>query len=234
MYPAIILVICLLVTLFLLTFVIPTFKEVFDSFGAELPKPTLVVLFLSDAVRGWWYLCVGVPVAAYFGLARLYRNPDFRLKVDRGALRVPVFGLLLAKVAVARFARTFGTLLKAGVPILQALEAVSATAGNAAISRALSSARESVAQGGRLSEPLTRSGLFPEMVTQMITVGEETGALDQMLAKIADFYDSEVDAAVKGLTSIIEPLVIVVMGVIVGALTIAMFLPIIDVTKGIQ
>jgi type IV pilus assembly protein PilC len=233
-YPAIVLLICVLVVVFLMVFVIPTFKTVFEGFGADLPPPTRAVLALSDFARGYWYVLLGLPAAAAYFFRRWYETPAGRSWVDARLLRVPGFGILLMKVAVAKFARTLGTLVKAGVPILQALEAVAATAGNAAIEQAVLTSRRSVSEGGRLAAPLVQSGVFPEMVTQMISVGEETGALDQMLEKIADFYDSEVDAAVKGLTSMIEPLVIVFMGVVVGAIAVAMFLPIVDVTKHIE
>ncbi|MEK7743616.1 MAG: type II secretion system F family protein [Elusimicrobiota bacterium] len=145
--------------------------------------------------------------------------------MDAQTLKAPIFGIILKKVAVAKFTRTLGTLVKSGVPIMQGLETVAATAGNVVIEEAVLSTRESIREGGRLADPLKKSGIFPPMVTQMISVGEETGCLDVMLSKIADFYDTEVDAAVKGLTSMIEPLVIVVMGVLIGGIVIAMFMP---------
>ncbi|MDE2291155.1 MAG: type II secretion system F family protein [Elusimicrobia bacterium] len=231
MYPAVVLSVCALTTIFLLTFVVPTFKKVFESFGHELPGPTQALFDLSNLLRAYWYLLVGIPWAAAAAFRRVYKTPNGRKFVDGKILQAPIFGILLKKVAVAKFTRTLGTLIKSGVPIMSALETVGATAGNVVIEEAVMGARESIREGGRLAEPLKKSGIFPAMVTQMIGVGEETGALDQMLAKIADFYDQEVDTAVKGLTSMIEPIVIVVMGIIIGAIVIAMFLPIFDMSS---
>jgi type IV pilus assembly protein PilC len=225
MYPAIVLTICGVVTVFLLTFVIPTFGAIFESFGKELPLPTQMLLDLSRVMKRFWYVLVGTPVLAYKGFNAFYKTPGGHKFVDTQVLKAPVFGILLKKVAVAKFTRTLGTLIKSGVPIMQGLETVAATAGNKVIEEVVLGARESIREGGRLADPLKKSGVFPNMVTQMIGVGEETGALDQMLTKIADFYDQEVDTAVKGLTSMIEPIVIVVMGVVIGTIVIAMFLP---------
>lgn len=225
MYPAIVLSICAAVTVFLLTFVIPTFGAIFESFGKELPLPTRMLLDLSKVMKSFWYVIVFAPIAAYKGFNKYYKTPAGTRQVDALVLKAPVFGILLKKVAVAKFTRTLGTLIKSGVPIMQGLETVGATAGNKIIEEAVLGARESIREGGRLADPLKKSGIFPNMVTQMIGVGEETGALDQMLAKIADFYDQEVDTAVKGLTSMIEPIVIVVMGVVIGTIVVAMFLP---------
>jgi|CXWL01.1.fsa_nt_gi type IV pilus assembly protein PilC len=225
MYPAIVLSICGVVTVFLMIFVIPTFKNIFASFGAELPLPTQILIDLSDAMTKRWYVIVAAPFAAWKGFNRFYATPYGRRWVDAQSLKAPIFGPILKKVAVARFTRTLGTLIKSGVPIMQALDTVAATAGNVLIAEAVMMTRESIREGGHLSDPLKKSGIFPNMVTSMISVGEETGALDIMLAKIADFYDQEVDTAVKGLTSLIEPIVIVVMGVIIGTIVIAMFMP---------
>ncbi|MFA6030360.1 MAG: type II secretion system F family protein [Elusimicrobiota bacterium] len=225
MYPAIVITICLAVTVFLLTFVIPTFKGIFESFGRELPYPTQVIIAISDALRNQWYMIPIVPTAIWQGFVRAYKTPAGRKYIDGKMLKAPVFGILLKKVAVAKFTRTLGTLIKSGVPIMQGLETVAATAGNMVIEEAVLSARENIREGGRLADPLKKSGLFPPMVTQMISVGEETGSLDTMLIKIADFYDQEVDTAVKGLTSMIEPLVIVFLGTVVGGIVIAMFMP---------
>jgi len=227
MYPAIILSICFIITIFLLTFVIPRFATIFESFGAKLPLLTQVLLDLSTFVKQPVHL-VGIiltPVGAWFGFQRFYKTPAGQKWADAQLLKLPIFGIILKKVAVARFTRTLGTLVKSGVPILQALETVASTAGNVVIAEAVLGARESIREGGHLSDPLKKSNIFPSMVTAMISVGEETGALDAMLSKIADFYDQEVDTAVKGLTSLIEPIVIVVMGAIVGTIVAAMFLP---------
>jgi type IV pilus assembly protein PilC len=225
MYPAIVLSICALVTVFLFVFVIPTFKNIFASFGAELPLPTQLVIGISDWMKEKWYVVAGAPVAAWKGFQKFYATPKGMKFVDGKVLDAPIFGPILKKVAVARFTRTLGTLIKSGVPIMQALETVAQTAGNVVIAEAVLATRESIREGGHLSDPLKKSGLFPNMVTSMISVGEETGALDIMLNKIADFYDQEVDAAVKGLTSMIEPIVIVIMGIIIGTIVVAMFMP---------
>lgn len=225
MYPAIVLSICACVTVFLMIFVIPTFKNIFASFGAELPLPTQILIDISDKMKQFWYLIVGFPFAAKKGFDMFYKTEKGRKLVDRYVLNAPIFGIILKKVAVARFTRTLGTLIKSGVPIMQALETVAATAGNVIIADAVLLTRESIREGGHLSDPLKKSGIFPNMVTSMISVGEETGALDIMLSKIADFYDQEVDTAVKGLTSLIEPIVIVVMGIIIGTIVVAMFMP---------
>jgi len=234
MYPGIVLTICGVVTIFLLTFVIPTFKAIFESFGKELPMPTQVLINISDFLRSKWYMIPAIPGGGYYAFKKYYATPAGRKWVDGKTLQLPVFGILLKKVAVAKFTRTLGTLIKSGVPIMQALETVGATAGNVVIEEAVLSARESIREGGRLADPLKKCGLFPAMVTQMIGVGEETGALDQMLSKIADFYDQEVDAAVKGLTSMIEPIVIVVMGVVIGSIVIAMFMPMFEMGSMVE
>jgi len=229
MYPAIVLSICTIVTIFLLVFVIPTFKGIFSSFGRDLPLPTQILIDLSDAMKAKWYLIVAAPFVGWQGFKRFYATPFGHRWVDAQTLKAPVFGPILKKVAVARFTRTLGTLIKSGVPIMQALETVSETAGNVVIAEAVNATRESIREGGRLSDPLKKSGIFPNMVTSMISVGEETGALDIMLGKIADFYDQEVDTAVKGLTSLIEPIVIVVMGIVIGTIVIAMFMPMFEI-----
>ena len=234
MYPGIVLTICSVVTIFLLVFVIPTFGRIFESFGKELPVPTQILLDLSRSMIKYWYLIPSIPGGAYYGFKKYYSTPAGRKMVDGKVLDMPIFGMILRKVAVAKFTRTLGTLIKSGVPIMQGLETVAATAGNSVIEEAVLGARESIREGGRLADPLKKSGLFPAMVTQMIGVGEETGALDQMLSKIADFYDQEVDTAVKGLTSMIEPIVIVVMGIVIGSIVVAMFLPMFEMGSMVE
>ncbi|MEK7234840.1 MAG: type II secretion system F family protein [Elusimicrobiota bacterium] len=229
MYPAIVLSICSLVTVFLMIFVIPTFKNIFAGFGRALPLPTQILMDISDVMKARWYLIVAFPIVAWQAFGRFYATPYGHRWVDAQSLKAPIFGPILKKVAVARFTRTLGTLIKSGVPIMQALETVAATAGNVIIAEAVNLTRESIREGGHLSDPLKKSGIFPNMVTSMISVGEETGALDIMLSKIADFYDSEVDSAVKGLTSLIEPIVIVVMGIIIGTIVVAMFMPMFEI-----
>ncbi len=225
MYPLVVSIIAGGVTVFLLVGVIPTFKEIFSSFGAELPLPTRIVIGISEFLTDYWYACLGVPAALFFIFKKWIKTESGRKIFDTQVLKLPLFGPMLRKVAVAKFTRTLGTLIKSGVPILQALETVARTSGNKVIEDALMSARESIREGERISDPLKKSGVFPSMVVQMIAVGEETGNLDAMLTKIADFYDQEVDVAVKGLTSMIEPIVIVVMGLVIGAIVIAMFIP---------
>jgi type IV pilus assembly protein PilC len=225
MYPAVVCVIAGGVTVFLLVGVIPTFKEIFAGFGAELPLPTRIVMGISEALQAYWYVFVGIPVGGFFAFKSWLKTEHGRKIFDTQILKLPMFGPLLRKVAVAKFTRTLGTLVKSGVPILQALETVARTAGNKVIEEAVLKARESIREGERISDPLKKSGVFPPMVVQMISVGEETGNLDAMLNKVADFYDQEVDVAVKGLTSMIEPVVIVIMGIIIGGIVIAMFIP---------
>lgn len=224
-YPIVVGLIAGVVTLFLLTVVIPTFKEIFESFGAELPLITQFLIDLSDFLRKWIIAVILVPIGLFIGFKQFRKTPFGNYKTDEIALKIPVFGILLKKVAVAKFTRTFGTLIKSGVPILQALDTVAKTSGNKVIEKAILEAREAIREGERIADPLRRSAIFPPMVIQMISVGEETGNLDTMLSKISDFYDQEVDNAVKGLTSMIEPIIIVVMGLVIGSIVIAMFMP---------
>lgn len=229
-YPAVISFIAVAVTIFLLVAIIPTFEEVFASFGQELPLPTQILLGISDLLRKYILFLILGFVAVGWGVWRYYKTETGREKIDSLLLNVPIFGVLLRKTAIARFTRTFGTLVKSGVPILEALETVAKTSGNKVIEGTILDAREAIREGENIADPLQESGVFPPMVMQMISVGEETGNLDLMLTKIADFYDSEVDTAIDGLTSMIEPLVIVVMGVVIGAIVIAMFLPIFEMS----
>lgn len=225
MYPLVVTIIAGGVTLFLLMGVIPTFSKIFAGFGAELPFITQILIDLSEILRKFWYVVLASPVVAVVAL-RQYRKTDIGLRnTDALSLKMPVFGILLKKVAVAKFTRTLGTLIKSGVPILQALETVAKTSGNRVIEIAIMTTRDSVKEGERIAGQLKKANIFPPMVVQMVAIGEETGNLDSMLAKIADFYDQEVDNAVKALTSMIEPIIIVVMGVVIGFIVIAMFLP---------
>jgi len=225
-YPASIIGVALLVIVFMLTFVIPTFAAMFSSMGADLPLPTRVVIWLSEFVRGYIFLIVAALVGAVFAVRSYYRTENGKSTIDALLLKVPIFGMLIRKVAVARFTRTLGTLVQSGVPILEGLRITATTAGNKVVEKAVFQCRASVTEGKTLAEPLKISGVFPPMVTQMISVGEQTGALDAMLAKIADFYDDEVDTAVNTLTSLLEPIMIVFLGVVVGGLVVAMYLPI--------
>jgi type IV pilus assembly protein PilC len=224
-YPAVVGVVATGATIFMLMFIIPTFAKMFTDFGGELPLPTRIVIGISDFLRGyWWALGVGV-AGAIVAFKRYYATESGRLTCDKLMLKVPVLGNVVRKGSVARFTRTLGTLISSGVPILQGLEITAKTAGNKVVERAVMATRESISQGNTISEPLKECGVFPPMVTSMIAVGEQTGALDEMLDKIASFYDSEVDTAVEALTAIIEPVMIVVMGVVVGGMLIAMYLP---------
>ena len=225
MYPAVVSSIAAAVTFFLMVGVIPTFKNIFASFGAELPFLTQIMIDVSDFLRARWYVVVAIPIAMFYAFRQFGKTEAGKKAIDSWVMKLPVFGILLKKVSVAKFTRTFGTLIKSGVPILQALETVAKTAGNKIIEIAIMSARESVKEGERIATPLRKSNIFPPMVIQMIAIGEETGNLDAMLNKIADFYDQEVDDAVKGLTSMIEPIIIVVMGVVIGFIVVAMFMP---------
>jgi type IV pilus assembly protein PilC len=225
MYPAVVFFVAIAATIFMLVFIIPTFARMFSDFGGELPLPTKIVLGLSNFLRHEWYLLIGGTSAAIFFFRRFYKSEVGKAKVDRLMLKIPVLGMVLRKAAVARFTRTLGTLVSSGVPILNGLDITARTAGNKVIEDAIMETRESISQGNTIAGPLKESGVFPPMVVQMIGVGEETGALDEMLEKIANFYDDEVDTAVESLTSIIEPVMIVVMGVIVGGMLISMYLP---------
>jgi len=224
-YPAVVLTVCLGASAFMLIFIIPTFAKMFTDFGGELPLPTKVVLMLSDALQHFWWVGVMGIVAAVIGFQRYYATESGHRNVDAAMLRFPVLGDVLLKGAVARFTRTLGTLIASGVPILSGLEITARTSGNKIISEAIMTARASIREGETVSAPLKTSGVFPPMVVQMISVGEQTGALDEMLTKIAVFYEAEVDTAVDTMTSVIEPLMIVLMGGIVGGMVVAMYLP---------
>src|SRR5262245_61474307 len=225
-YPACIVLAAVAVTAILLIWVIPVFAEVFQSFGSELPKPTQFVMALSDFVIENIPYLIAMPIIAAIALRYAYRTDAGRMAIDRLMLRVPVFGPLLRKAAVSRFTRTLSTLVSSGVPILDALSITSRTTGNRVVEKAILEARASIAQGKTIAEPLIDSKVFPPMVCQMIAVGETTGALDSMLNKIAEFYEEEVDNAVANLTALMEPLVILFLGVVIGGLVISMYLPI--------
>lgn len=225
MYPAVVSGAALVITVFLIAFVIPVFKDIFGGFGADLPLPTKVVIGLSDGLRANALYLIILLGGGVWGLKKYVKSEKGREKFDSISLRLPIFGILLKKVAIAKFTRTLGTLIKSGVPILQALETVAKTSGNKIIEAAINKSKDSIKEGGKISEPLQKSGIFPPMVVQMIGVGEESGSLDTMLGKIADFYDQEVDTAVKGLTSMIEPVIIIFMGIVIGTIVIAMFMP---------
>jgi len=224
-YPAVVLTVALAATAFMLIFIIPTFAKMFTDFGGELPLPTRIVLGASHFLTGFWWLIIIVMVAIAVVFRLYYRGENGKRVVDGVMLKLPVLGDVLLKGAVARFTRTLGTLIASGVPILGGLEITARTAGNKVIAEAIMTARASIREGETVAAPLRTSGVFPPMVVQMISVGEQTGALDEMLTKIAVFYEAEVDTAVDTLTTIIEPVMIVVMGGIVGTMVVAMYLP---------
>ncbi len=230
-YPVVSLCIIMLISSGLILFVVPQFQKIFEEMGATLPAPTLLLITVSEILRSWKALVVvGAVVAGVMGL-RVYNETETgRYNMDRFKLKMPIFGMLLRKVAVGRFTRTLSTLIRSGVPILQALEIVESTAGNAVFAKVVRSAAEAVRNGETLAEPLGRSGEFPPMVTRMVSVGEKTGALETMLEKIADFYDSEVKALVDNLTSMLEPMLLVVMGIVVGGIIIGLFMPIMNLS----
>jgi len=232
-YPAVVLTVAAGVTIFMLTAIIPTFARLFADFGAELPLPTRIVLMMSNTLRATWWMMVLAAVGAAIGLKKYYATDLGKHQIDRQTLKIPVLGDVLKKAGVARFTRTLGTLVSSGVPILKGLEITAETAGNVILSDAIKETRNSIGQGETISGPLSKCDVFPPMVVQMIAVGEETGALDAMLGKIADFYDDEVDTAVATLTSVIEPVLIVIMGGIVGGMVVAMYMPMFEMVKAI-
>ena len=225
-YPSTIVTVAVVVVIFLLVFVIPTFKAMFEGFGAALPLPTQIILELSRIVQSYFFVGIGAIVAVIVGIRWWYGTNSGKINIDRFLLRMPILGVLIRKVAVAKFTRTLGTLISSGVAILDGLEITARTAGNKIVEMAVLKTRASIAEGKTIAEPLRESGVFPPMVVQMIAVGEQTGALDAMLSKIADFYDEEVDTAVANLTALLEPLLMVFLGVIIGGVVIAMYLPI--------
>jgi type IV pilus assembly protein PilC len=218
----------------LLLFVIPTFQSMFESVGLALPLPTRIVIGLSEFLQGYWWAVIIVVVVLVQSVRKYYATSNGQLVIDRMLLKAPVLGDVLRKSAVSRFTRTLGTLISSGVSILDGLEITAKTAGNRVISDAIMASRASIAGGDTISAPLAKSGVFPPMVISMIAVGEQTGGLDEMLSKIADFYDEEVDAAVGGLLSLMEPMMIVFLGVVVGGMVVAMYLPIFDMINAVQ
>jgi type IV pilus assembly protein PilC len=234
MYPSIVLVVAVGVTLVMLMFVTPTFEKMFKDFGGAMPAPTQFLIDLSHVLTTYWYLLVGIPVGLFIAWRAWVGTAAGRLRWDAFVLKVPVAGSLVRKIAVARFTRTLGTMLSSGVPILDALEIVAKSSGNRVIERAILTVRLRIAEGKNIAGPLAETKVFPPMVVQMIGVGEATGAMDQMLNKIADFYDDEVDVAVGALTSAIEPVMMVFLGGMVGGFMVAMYLPIFSVAGNIK
>jgi type IV pilus assembly protein PilC len=232
-YPTVIVTVAVGVVIILMVFVIPVFESMFKSAGQTLPLPTLIVVTLSKMIRKYIVIIIPAAIAAFYVLKKWHQTENGKTVMDRLLLQLPVFGPLFKKIAVARFARTLGTLVSSGVPILDGLNIVSKTAGNKTIETAILNARASIREGETISEPLNRAGIFPPMVIQMISVGESTGALDSMLSKIADFYEDEVDVAVSNLTSLLEPLLMCFLGVVIGGVVIAMYLPIFQMANAV-
>src|SRR5690606_13199968 len=233
-YPAVIMTVAIGAVAILLIFVIPTFQTMFESAGIALPGPTQSVIFLSAPLQArWWAFLLGIVMAVVL-VQRYYKTDAGQLQIDKLLLNLPIFGPLQRKTAIARFTRTLGTLVASGVSILDGLEITARTAGNRVVHDAIMESRASIAGGETISEPLKKSGVFPPMVVSMINVGEQTGGLDEMLTKIADFYDEEVDAAVEALLAAMEPIMIVFLGTIVGGMIVAMYLPIFDMINAVS
>jgi len=225
-YPIAILVVSFIVTAILMIFVIPVFGDMFADFGAELPAPTQITIAVSNVFVAYWYVVVGAPILLVMAVRAIYKSPKGRYQMDKLLLVLPVLGDVLRKASVARFCRTFSTLSAAGVPILESLDTVAETAGNVVIEEVILSSKESISQGQTLTAPLEASKIFPLMVTQMISIGEQTGSLEEMLGKIADFYEEEVDTAVDNMQQLMEPIIMAFLGVVIGGLVISMYLPI--------
>jgi type IV pilus assembly protein PilC len=234
-YPSMIAVFAVAVLIGMIVFLIPTFADIYADLGGELPALTQLMIGISDLLRSLWYVMILVPVAVVYAFRRWKRTDSGQLIWDRIKLRIPFkIGDVVRKIALARFSRTLGTLTASGVPILQALEITAQTAGNRVVSDPMAGVIERVREGQSLAAPLARTGVFPTMVIQMLSVGEETGALDKMLHKLGDFYDDEVAAVLKALTSILEPLMLIVVGALVGVVVIAMYLPMFKVFELVQ
>jgi type IV pilus assembly protein PilC len=226
-YPVMIILVAILITAIIMIFVIPSFKTVFTSFGADLPGPTLAVMAMSDFFVNYWYvLLIGSVGTLYFTFQAWKRSPKFQMIIDRLLLKPPVIGELLQKSAIARWSRTLATTFAAGVPLVEALDSVGPASGNAVYREATKQIQTEVNIGTSLAQSMQNSGVFPNMAVQMTSIGEESGSLDSMLSKVADYYEREVDETVDAIASLIEPMIMVVLGVIVGGIVIAIYLPI--------
>jgi type IV pilus assembly protein PilC len=232
-YPTTIVGVAIIVVMILMIFVIPVFETMFKSAGQTLPLPTLIVVTLSKFIKKYVILIIPGLILLFYLFKKYYQTENGKTLIDRLLLKLPVFGPLFKKISVARFSRTLGTLVSSGVPILDGLTIVSKTSGNKTVETAIINARSSIREGETIAEPLGRSGIFPPMVIQMISVGESTGALDSMLAKIADFYEEEVDVAVGNLTSLLEPFLMVFLGIVIGGVVISMYLPIFQMASAV-
>ena len=226
-YPVSILVVAFVVTAVIMIWVVPAFKSVFSSFGADLPAPTLIVMAISDFFVKWWYLIFGgIFGGLYFFFQAWRRSPNVQRAMDRALLKAPIFGAVIRKATIARWTRTLATMFAAGVPLVESLDSVGGASGNAVYLDATKKIQSEVSTGTSLTVAMQNADVFPNMVTQMVSIGEESGSLDQMLGKVADFYEQEVDEAVESLSSLMEPLIMVILGVLIGGLVIAMYLPI--------
>jgi len=233
-YPVLMFIMSIVMVVVMITFVVPVFVNMFASLGGELPLPTRMLIAASNFMRGFWYLIIAAALGIRYGLRAYKRTPQGKLVFDQIKLRLPVFGSLTTKLAIGRFSRTFSTLVASGVPILQSLDIVADTANNEVISRAVRATRASIKEGETIAEPLAKAPVFPPMVVQMIAIGEETGALDTMLAKIADFYEQEAGALVESITSLIEPLMIAFLGVVIGGIIISLYMPMFNLVNLIK
>ena len=234
MYPVMVLVFSFLVLIAIFMFVLPRFKEIFASMNVEMPAMTQFIFSASDFLIGYWWMLAGAIAGGLFVIRRYIRTPKGRYQYDYLKLRLPIFGELVLKLAVARFARTLGTLVASGVPLMRTLEIVGQTSGNQVLATAIEGTRQSIREGQPLSAPFAATGLFPSMVIHMLDIGEESGRLSEMMVKIADFYEQEVDATIKGLTSMIEPMLIVFLGGIVGFIAISIMMPMFKLINAIQ
>ncbi|MFC1808502.1 type II secretion system F family protein [Candidatus Omnitrophota bacterium] len=232
-YPSVVTLVALAITIFMMTFVIPRFASIFASLDATLPGPTLLLINVSHFMQRNFLLAMGLLIVGIFLFRRYIKTKKGRMWFDTRILVMPIFGPLLLKVVMSKFSRTLSTLVRSGVPILASFEIVEKTVGNALIASIINEVRENVKEGGAITNVLNKKAIFPTMVTRMIAVGEESGSLEEMLGKIADFYDEQVDIAVDGLTSLIEPLIIVFLGVVIGGMVICMFLPIFSLTQNL-
>lgn len=230
-YPAVVVSMAILITAVLLLKVVPTFKSIFEVLGGQLPLPTRILIAISDIMRKYFFMLIVLLIVAGFAFKKYINTEKGRYNFDKKILQIPILGLLFRKVAIARFSRTFSTLVKSGVPILNALDIVGKTSGNKVLEEAVKNCRQAIRDGEPIAQPLTNSGVFPPMVTRMISIGEKTGQLENMLTKIADFYDEQVDSAVSGLVSMIEPLVIAFLGIVIGGIVISLFMPIFKITE---
>ncbi|MBI2930587.1 MAG: type II secretion system F family protein [Planctomycetes bacterium] len=232
-YPAVVITIALVVVLAIMKYIVPKFRDVFDSVGVEMPAMTTMLMAISAFIEDFWYVIIATPIVLFFAVKAWGRTRSGRFTLDKLKLHIPVLGVIVRKSVIGRFCRTLGTLLQSGVPILEALNIVKNATGNEVIAQAIGKVHDSIREGESIAEPLAQSGVFDDIVINMIDVGEETGELDKMLVKVADNYDAEVDAAVSAMMSILEPMLIVGLGLTVGFIVISLFLPLISLLQGI-